>query len=142
LLSTHILSEVEATCQRAIVIDRGKLVASGKLDELRAQRRATGASLLVRDPDGRAAGVLEDIAGIKRVASSVDPVASDATRLHVTFQKKEPDVNRVLESAVAALVGAGVGVREAQLDKASLEEVFAQLTRVELVEQNSSEDEA
>lgn len=34
LLSTHVLSEVEATCQRAIVISHGKIVLEGKLDEL------------------------------------------------------------------------------------------------------------
>ena len=36
LLSTHILPEVETTCARAIVIDRGKLVAQGTIEELRA----------------------------------------------------------------------------------------------------------
>jgi ABC-2 type transport system ATP-binding protein len=50
LLSTHILSEVEATCERAIVIDRGKLVAEGTIDELRARQRASTVSLRVRDP--------------------------------------------------------------------------------------------
>ncbi|MCE7893748.1 MAG: ATP-binding cassette domain-containing protein, partial [Sorangiineae bacterium PRO1] len=42
LLSTHILSEVESTCDRAIVIARGRLVAEGSIDELRARRRADG----------------------------------------------------------------------------------------------------
>ncbi len=36
ILSTHILSEVEALCPRALVIHRGRLVAQGTLDELRA----------------------------------------------------------------------------------------------------------
>ena len=142
LLSTHILSEVEATCERAIVIDRGKLVASGKLDELRAQRRATAATLLVRDPDGRAPSVLEQVPGIKRVRSAEGALTTDGTRLHVTFDKQEGDVDRVFEEAVAALVGAGVGVREAQFAKATLEEVFAQLTRAELAERTASEDDA
>jgi ABC-2 type transport system ATP-binding protein len=141
LLSTHILSEVEATCQRAIVIDRGKLVAAGKLDELRAQRRATAASLLLRDPENRAPAVLEDVAGIQGVRRAAEPLAADGTRLHVTFDAQESAVDRVLEEAVAALVGAGVGVREAQLAKASLEEVFAQLTRAELAERGASEVE-
>jgi ABC-2 type transport system ATP-binding protein len=35
LLSTHILSEVEATCDRAIIINRGRVAAAGKLDDLR-----------------------------------------------------------------------------------------------------------
>src|SRR5690606_39130173 len=36
LLSTHVLSEVEATCQRVIVLSRGKLVLEGELSALRA----------------------------------------------------------------------------------------------------------
>jgi ABC-2 type transport system ATP-binding protein len=142
LLSTHILSEVEATCQRAIVIDRGKLVASGKLEELRTERRATAATLLVRDPEQRATAILEAQDGIRRVRSAADTVTPGATRLHVTFEKKEGDVGQVFEKAVAALVEAAVGVREAQLAKATLEEVFAQLTHAELAEQAAGEDEA
>jgi ABC-2 type transport system ATP-binding protein len=37
LLSTHILSEVEVTCDQAIIINRGRVAAAGPLDELRAQ---------------------------------------------------------------------------------------------------------
>jgi ABC-2 type transport system ATP-binding protein len=39
LLSTHILSEVETTCDRAIVINRGRLVAKGSITELRSRSR-------------------------------------------------------------------------------------------------------
>jgi ABC-2 type transport system ATP-binding protein len=37
LLSTHILSEVEMTCERVIIIHRGRVAAAGRLDDLRAQ---------------------------------------------------------------------------------------------------------
>ena len=36
LLSTHILSEVEVTCEQAIIINRGRVAAAGKLSELRS----------------------------------------------------------------------------------------------------------
>jgi ABC-2 type transport system ATP-binding protein len=39
LLSTHILSEVEMTCDRAIIINRGRVAAAGRLDELRPERQ-------------------------------------------------------------------------------------------------------
>src|SRR5207245_2408867 len=42
LLSTHILSEVESTCTRAIVIAHGELMAQGSIDAIRALRRSTG----------------------------------------------------------------------------------------------------
>src|SRR5690606_13803488 len=47
-LSTHILSEVEASCSRVVVIARGKLVAEGTLDELARKRRSAGLRLVVR----------------------------------------------------------------------------------------------
>ena len=54
LLSTHILSEVEATCQRALVIDRGRLVAQGTLDELSRGRRSAALAGRGARPNGRA----------------------------------------------------------------------------------------
>src|SRR5437660_6083998 len=46
LLSSHLLNEVELTCDRVGVIARGKLVAEGTVDELRA--RSGGIALLIR----------------------------------------------------------------------------------------------
>src|SRR5438270_3238655 len=60
LLSTHILSEVEASCSRVVVIDRGKLVAEGATRDIRRMRRAPAVDLTVR-------GATEAIA---RVASA------------------------------------------------------------------------
>jgi ABC-2 type transport system ATP-binding protein len=128
LLSTHILSEVESTCDRAIVIDRGRLVASGAIDELRAGRRADGATLVVRDEQGRARELLEKIAGIRKLR------ALDGGRIDLRIAK-DADAGDVVEQAIAALVGAGIGVREASPTRATLEDVFAQLTRAEAEEQ-------
>jgi ABC-2 type transport system ATP-binding protein len=125
LLSTHILSEVESTCDRALVISRGKLIAQGTLDELRARRESRVARLIVRDPDDRAAGALP--AEIERRAAP----AGELTRLDLTFPETAGELGTQIESAVAALVAAGVGIRELTVQKATLEEVFAELTRSE-----------
>src|SRR5207247_8123924 len=45
LLSTHILSEVEASCGRVLVIAKGKLVAEGTADEIRKKRRPSGVEI-------------------------------------------------------------------------------------------------
>lgn len=125
LLSTHILSEVEATCDRAIVIDRGSLVAEGSIDELRRLRRAQSASLLLSDRAGIARAVLAATDGVDIVQEEEDPGgALSRVRLGLSG---EP--GPTLERVIAALVGVGVGVREATPAQASLEEVFAQLTR-------------
>jgi ABC-2 type transport system ATP-binding protein len=63
ILSTHILAEVEALCPRAVVINRGKLVAQGSLDELRAL--APGGAwyhVEIADLDAKALGEVDGVA--------------------------------------------------------------------------------
>ena len=138
LLSTHILSEVETTCDRALVIDRGQLIAQGSIDQLRALRRSDSALLELRDPQSRATAVLKGIDGVKKVRAvdpsepaSPAPAREELVRVRLVFDKGVEQPGDVLERAVAALAGAGIGVREAAPAKTSLEDVFAQLTRGE-----------
>jgi ABC-2 type transport system ATP-binding protein len=130
LLSTHILSEVEATCQRALVIDRGRLVAQGTLEELSRGRRAQLLTLLVRDPDGRAPKLLQEQSGVTAVEPSRD---DQHTRLRVTLAE-DAERLRVSAQLVRALVTAGIDVASASPETASLEQVFAELTRSETEE--------
>lgn len=130
LLSTHILSEVETTCDRAIVIDRGRLVAEGSIGELRARQKAEGAALLVVGDEKRAKELAASIAGVRRVVAKRADDAS-AVRLVLGYEKDTEDGARILESVVRALVLEGLGVREATPTRATLEDVFAELTRAE-----------
>lgn len=129
LLSTHILPEVETTCSRAIVIDRGKLVAEGTVEELRERRRGSGAAILVVDPEGRAPELVRAIPGVAEVTKT--DVSPPASRLSLAYEAEAPRDGSVLERAVTALVGAGIAVREATPIRATLEEVFAELTVAE-----------
>jgi ABC-2 type transport system ATP-binding protein len=130
LLSTHILSEVEATCTRALVIARGKLVASGTIEELRDLRQAQGARLTVRGDEARALEVIRKVAGVER--ASVEPGSEPAKgTVVVAIEHRGEGGPEVTEAAVAALVGAGMGVREVSPRAASLEQVFSELTRGE-----------
>lgn len=126
LLSTHILSEVEAVCDRAIVIDRGRLVAEGTLAELMALGRANSLVIVVRDPAGRAADVARGVAGVVRVeARSIEP---DVSELSIDVDGA-PDL--VAEELVRALTAESLGVRRVVPGKASLEEVFRAVTQAE-----------
>ncbi|XXY47824.1 ABC transporter ATP-binding protein [Sorangium sp. So ce269] len=124
LLSTHILSEVEATCTRALVIARGRLVAEGSIDELRAMRRASGVRVVVR---GAADAALAVARGAAEVRSAEAEPAGDAARLTVEFDAGA-DAGAATERLVGALVGAGFGVRELVPRAPSLEQVFSELT--------------
>lgn len=136
LLSTHILSEVEGTCDRAIVINRGELVAEGPIAELRAARSPEGAALVV---SGDASKAKSAIAGLATVASITEvPLEPGITRLAIAFGNRASDPGTALEGIVAAAVAAGAGVREATSTRATLEDVFAELTALD---RNPSQEE-
>ncbi len=120
LISTHILAEVEATCDRAIVIHRGKLVAEGSLDELRSRGSAKEGSLIVRQL-GAVESLPHDLKADLHDQSRVD---DNYTELRVRL----PDGRRSMERWVSVLAEQGIAVAEARLGSATLEQVFAELT--------------
>ncbi len=129
LLSTHILSEVEATCDRALVIDRGTLVAQGTLDSLRTLRRSTGARFVVRGDGEQAARIVRET----QCCDTVEVLGSEGqqanvSRFEVRWKSDVSDTAEAVESVVGKLTFAGLFVREATPFRASLEEVFAALT--------------
>jgi len=126
LLSTHILSEVEATCDRALVIDRGRLVAVGTLDELTALGKATSLVARVRDEQGNAEAIARAVPGVVRVA--LGPTSDEPAVRELELGVDEPP-ELVAERLARAFVEGGVGVRSLAPGKATLEEVFAALTR-------------
>jgi ABC-2 type transport system ATP-binding protein len=131
LLSTHILSEVEATCQRALVIDRGRLVAQGTLAELARGRRSSTLLVVVRDTDGRASGIL----GEQRYVTAVTPDASVAledgyARFRIRLSEGE-NALQAGERLLQTLHAAGISVASLSPELASLEQTFAELTHDE-----------
>jgi ABC-2 type transport system ATP-binding protein len=129
LLSTHILSEVEATCQRALVIDRGRLVAQGTLAELSRGRRSTTLLLVVRDAERRAAGILGEqtlVAEVETLEGVALP-SHDYLRLRATLAEGIT----ALEAGpqlLRALVTANIDVASLTPETATLEQIFAELT--------------
>src|SRR5438094_3181551 len=114
LLSSHLLNEVELTCDRVGVIAKGKLVAEGTVDELRA--RSGGSALLVRaTPLDQAQRLLESLLqpGQVQVRDGVFNLAVDPGQAAA--------INR-------RLVADGVDVSELRISEQSLEDVFLQLT--------------
>lgn len=111
LVSSHLLSEVEATCTHVAVMHSGSLVAQGDLASL---LESGGPHLDVSTTDTSAA--LEALRG------SGIPARAENGSVRVELNETEaPEV-------IAALVQAGVGVREARRGRAGLEELFASLT--------------
>lgn len=133
LLSTHILSEVEACATRVLLIHHGKVVAEGPTDEIRAMCGAIAVDFTVRLGTRAADEVLRQLPGIVSVVRIENGSAkgSAAVTLRATFADKLGGDERAMaiEGCVSALVAAGVGVHEVRSARSSLEEVFALLTQ-------------
>jgi ABC-2 type transport system ATP-binding protein len=125
LVSTHILSEVEATCTRALVIARGRLVAQGSIDEIRALRRTAGLRLLVRGPEEAASRALSGARGVRRVQA--EPAEGGTLKIDLDLDPSA-DAGQATEEVVAALCAAGLGIRAVTPRADSLEQVFSELT--------------
>jgi len=114
LLSSHLLNEVELTCDRVGVIARGSLVAEGTVDELRA--RSGGQALLVRaSPIDQARRMLESLLKPDQVQ------LRDGLFTLAVGPSQAAAINR-------RLVADGVDVTELRVAEQSLEDVFLQLT--------------
>lgn len=129
ILSTHILPEVSMTCDRVAIINRGRIVATGSPDSLMEQ--LSGQLSYVMEVAGEAAIAQQALAAMPQVqAVEIQPDSSLATghlRLNITA---EPGGDPGREIA-AALVGAGIGLYEMKRIRASLEDVFINLTTQE-----------
>jgi len=127
ILSTHILPEVEQTCQQVIIINKGKLVAKDSVHNLQA--RARGAESVLVEVAGRNGSVelsivqrrLEQVRGVARVEYKT----SHANRNVFEIESQKGFVRGDLARAV---VEAGWDLNELRPAAMSLEEIFLQLT--------------
>jgi ABC-2 type transport system ATP-binding protein len=131
ILSTHILPEVEQTCEQVIIINKGKVVATDSVQHL--QNRARGVESVLVEVAGRNGALdpltvqrcLEQVAGSGRVL--VKETRSDRSIFEVENRKE-----RSIRSDLArAVVESGWDLNELRSAAMSLEEVFLELTREE-----------
>ena len=134
ILSTHILPEVEQTCQEVLIISRGHLVATDSVDNL--QHRARGGETVLVEV-GSANGALDSAALEQQVArvAGVSRVTFQEPRHNHLCAEVESAGSRPIRSDLArAIVEAGWELHELRASAMSLEEIFLQLTREEAEE--------
>jgi ABC-2 type transport system ATP-binding protein len=128
LLSTHILPEVEQTCEQVIIINKGKVVATDSVHNL--QNRARGVEAIVVEVEGRNSVVdsgtvqhrLETVPGVSRVVLK-------EYRNNQSIFEVESLKDRVIRGDLArAVVESGWNLNELRPTAMSLEEIFLQLT--------------
>lgn len=124
IVSTHILSEVETICIRAIIISGGKLVADSSIEELK-NSIGTSSTVYVTVGGSGASGAVElakSISGVTGVTAN--SVENGLTQLVVSVNGD----SEIRPALIRKLVEGGCDLYEAALNKNSLEDVFHTLT--------------
>lgn len=119
IFSSHVLSEISATCDRVIIISDGKIVADAKADELYSV--LSGEQKLTLTAEGNSAEIIGEIEKIPGVLS-VKKSGGDA---YTVEYKKGEDIRRAVFNA---MVRVGASVLEMKSGDESLEEIYLRLT--------------
>lgn len=117
LLSTHILSEVQATCQEIKMIDEGQLVFSGTLEMFDNYIEPNSLVISLDNPPSE--DMLVGIEGI-HASESLSP-----TRFRLRYDGEKYTVQRLAEYSVSK----GWGLMGLQIEKSSMDDVFARLSK-------------
>jgi ABC-2 type transport system ATP-binding protein len=131
ILSTHILSEVEHSCERVIIISQGKLVAQDSVANLTNRLRgAEAVSLEVEASDGHPSpaevqGRLEQVSGVSRV------MMKDVKEGRLTFEIESLQGRHIRAELARGVVNSGWNLSELRSVGLSLEDIFLQLTTAE-----------
>lgn len=122
LISSHILSELKELCNKVGIIERGKLLFSGSVNEILAKVRSTNVALVqVREaPEQAAAALLEH-----DLVTKAEVLADREGWIHVEVAKEADDVSFVTRLLVERSFSV-LSIREQETD---LEEAFMQVTK-------------
>jgi ABC-2 type transport system ATP-binding protein len=141
ILSTHILSEVEHSCERVIIITQGRLVAIDSVANLTNRLRGSEAvALEVDSADGRPNPVevqqrLEQVSGVSRV------VLKDPRNGRLQFEIESLAGRQIRSDLARTVVNSGWNLSELRAVGFSLEDIFLQLTAAEKKDLEKEEKE-
>ena len=125
IFSSHILSEVQAICDRILIISKGKLVAFDEPGALEKQLLAPAEIALTADaPAEEVSGILAGVEQVAGVSFGETPARFVTARIRTDCA----DIYEASRAVFLAFASAGKPLLEMSLKKASLEEVFIELT--------------
>jgi ABC-2 type transport system ATP-binding protein len=127
ILSTHILSEVEQSCSKVIIINKGEIVVSDSVANLHNRRRASESVLIevAGAPPLAVKQRLEQVSGVASVITRDSRDGFEAFEVHgLENYSVRPELAR-------AIVQSGWGLTELRAVGESLEEIFLELTKSE-----------
>jgi ABC-2 type transport system ATP-binding protein len=124
VLSSHVLSEVEATCSRVLIINQGKIVASGSPEELKSQSATqTKIFLKVAGPQDKIIEEIKKLPGLQRVISAKKEgnIVNLELETDSTQELRKPLVHLIIDN--------GWELYEISKQEKSLEDIFVKLTK-------------
>ena len=125
ILSSHILSEVQAICDKILIIAHGRLVAFDTPAKLEERLAATGELSLTTDVSLDAARQAH--AGVKTLAEVLPEMGTDGFT-HLRLRAAQEDLYATAREVFFAFAERRLAILELRLNKASLEDVFLELT--------------
>ena len=135
ILSTHILPEVSQTCQRVVIINKGRVVAVDTPDNLTARLQGSETLYVQIDAAGMdAAATLESVSGVTRV------VQSDRRNGIVSYEVESQQGSDIRRELSRAVVASGWGLLELRPMRMSLEEIFLSLTTEDAAQAPAAEE--
>ena len=137
ILSTHILPEVSQTCQRVVIINKGRVVAVDTPDNLTARLR--GSETLYVQVD---AGGTDALASLGRVAGVTRVVEADRRNSIVGYEVESEQGRDIRRDLARTVVTSGWGLLELRPMRMSLEEIFLSLTTEDLAHEQPVEETA
>ena len=135
IFSTHILEEVEAVCSRAIIIDRGQIVANGTPSELK-RRSDTAGAVTIRLAEGSASNVSQKLSRMTGVERAI---ILDQTAVTVrAFPTSSGSAGNLAREIGALAVKENWKVEELHTEEGRLDEVFRGITLPETVRKEAA----
>ena len=128
ILSSHILSEVQAVCQTILIISKGKLVACDSPENLERLFAGTAmVNLVVEAPEKNIRGILQDISGLVEIHTK----SMEDGCCQVQVELEGHDDRKACRDLFFAFSRANCPILQMSVAKASLEDIFLELTQEE-----------
>jgi ABC-2 type transport system ATP-binding protein len=142
VVSTHILEEVEAVCTRAVVINRGRIVADGTAEDLMKMVPYHGA-VTIRVAGDKAEAVRSALSGLACV-KAIETVGTENGRLQLrAIPRNGPQTGPKNGAGIVADVASAIrqnalAVDEMFVERGKLDDVFRQITSSDLDERSTN----
>ena len=128
ILSSHILSEVQAVCQTILIISKGKLVACDTPDNL--ERLFAGTTTVELQAEATRSEVKQILSGVENIADMDTKMLEDGI-CQVRLDMDAPEERKACRDIFFAFSKAGKAIVRMTVAKASLEDIFIELTSSE-----------